>query len=120
MSNSLMNSTTQIDTTLTKNGYAADAKIVGDKLDMKQNKIVLKSVYFSTNTDEYAQIALPVPNDAIVIIGLTSIDVAFFPMSLSLSDASWRCVKNLSSLQWTFAVSSKIDVTMWYLAVESN
>lgn len=32
MSNSLINSTTQIDTTLTKEGYAADAKVVGDAL----------------------------------------------------------------------------------------
>lgn len=33
MSNSLINSTTQIDTTLTKDGYAADAKAVGDKFN---------------------------------------------------------------------------------------
>lgn len=32
MSNNLINSTTQIDTTLTKEGYAADAKAVGDEL----------------------------------------------------------------------------------------
>lgn len=37
MSNSLINSTTQIDTTLTKDGYAADAKVTGDRLKEKAN-----------------------------------------------------------------------------------
>ena len=33
MSNSLMQPDLQLDTTLTKDGYAADAKVVGDKLN---------------------------------------------------------------------------------------
>ena len=39
MSNSLINSTTQIDTTLTKDGYAADAKVTGDKIKETSNSI---------------------------------------------------------------------------------
>lgn len=39
MSNSLINSTTQIDTTLTKEGYAADSKITGDKIKEISNSI---------------------------------------------------------------------------------
>ena len=39
MSNNLINSTTQIDTTLTKDGYAADAKVTGDKIEEASNSI---------------------------------------------------------------------------------
>lgn len=39
MSNNLINSTTQIDTTLTKDGYAADAKVTGNKIKEASNSI---------------------------------------------------------------------------------
>ena len=48
MSNSLINSTTQIDTTLTKDGYAADAKAAGDAVKNVRTEVSQK-INFAVN-----------------------------------------------------------------------
>ena len=120
MSNSLMQPDLQLDTTLTKEGYAADAKITGDRLDSKQNKIVLKSMAVSGTSDQYAQFYTTIPSDAIAIIGIVNTAFVFIPMSLSLSFPSWRCMKGLSILELSFAKNTEVTGTLWYLAVEST
>lgn len=72
------------DKTLTQEGVAADAMAVGDALGKKSNKLILKSTSFSGRTDQFAQIAVRAPDDAIAILGIGSTDTMFIPMNLSL------------------------------------
>lgn len=116
MSNSLINSTTQIDATLTKEGYAADAKTVGDALGEKSNKFTLKTTSYSSRTDQYSQVAARAPDDAIAILGITATDTMFIPMNLSLTNASFRCVTGIAEMQMHFAPNTNVSGTMWYLA----
>lgn len=116
MSNSLINSTTQIDATLTKEGYAADAKTVGDALGEKSNKLTLKTTSYSGRTDQYSQIATSAPDDAIVLLGIASVDTMFIPMNISLQYATFRCMTGLANMDIQFAPNTNVSGTMWYLA----
>ena len=104
------------DTTLTQEGVAADAKAVGNALDKKSNKLILKSMYFSGRTDQFAQISIRAPDDAFAILNIASVGTMFVPMNLSLADASFRCLTGLPNMQMNFAPNTEVSGTMWYLA----
>ena len=104
------------DTTLTKEGVAADDKVVGDALGEKSNKLTLKTTSYSGRTDQYSQIATRAPDDAIAILGIESIDTMFVPMNISLTDASFRCVTGMANMQMNFAPNTEVSGTMRYLA----
>lgn len=95
---------------------AADAKAVGDALSAKPNELILKSASFSDTTDLYSQIAVNTPSDAIAILGIAAVDTMFIPMSLSLKNASFRCVIGIASQQMKFAPKTAVSGTLWYLA----
>lgn len=104
------------DTTLSVEGMAAEAKAVGDALGKKSNKLILKSTDFSGRTDQFAQIAIRAPDDAFAILNISSFGTMFVPMNLSLANASFRCITELSNMQMNFAPNTEVSGTVWYLA----
>lgn len=104
------------DKTLTQEGVAADAKIVGDALGEKSNKLILKNTPYSGRTDQYSQIVTSAPDDAIAILGIVSSDTMFIPMNLSLSYATFRCMTGMAVQKLNFTPNANVSGNMWYLA----
>ena len=104
------------DKTLSVEGVSADAKAVGDALGEKSNKLTLKTASYSGRTDQFAQISIRAPDDAIAILGIGSTDTMFIPMNLSLEYASFRCMTGMAVMQIKFSPNTNVSGTMWYLA----
>lgn len=118
MSNSLMNSTTQIDNTLTKDGYAADSKTVGDKLN--EAKLVVKGEKYTMTTDEYAQIEIPLPEDFVALSYIQCNNALLCIQDSSNNQLGVRCFGQLVNVQLYGLRNTTLTIYLYYLAKSTN
>lgn len=108
MSNNLINSTTQIDTTLTKDGYAADAKTVGEALNNK-NALIQEGNVNNAHTDANGNVYTDFLTEKYVILQAWAIGVCVTPFITN--DYKWA----FHFWNWnTTNIGSNQKVTTWY------
>ena len=103
------------DTTLTQEGVAADAKVVGAALSKKTNKIQIASKSFSGTTDTYAQVSITIPDDSFAILYAASSNILFIPTVMYTKSAVFRCITGLASAKLEFAKNAAVSGTLYYL-----
>lgn len=108
MSNSLINSTTQIDATLTKEGYAADAKAVGEAL-------TLKKITKTLTVDQYNIVFLGYPEDFKMALQYICPDALLIPQVDYGTGTNFRCFGNTNTNSLSPMIGKTINVTLYYL-----
>lgn len=108
MSNSLINSTTQIDATLTKEGYAADAKAVGEAL-------TLKKITETLTVDQYNLVFFLYPEDFKMALQYFCSDALLVPQVDYGTGMNFRCFGNTNLNSLSTMIGETINVTLYYL-----
>lgn len=108
MSNSLINSTIQIDATLTKEGYAADAKAVGNALAFKKTTQAL-------TVDQYNIAFFVYPKDFKMALQYICPDALLVPQVDYGSGINFRCFGNTNANSLSTMIGKTINITCYYL-----
>lgn len=108
MSNSLMQPDLQLDTTLTKDGYAADAKAVGTAL-------TLKKITTALTVDQYNIAFFPYPKDFKMPLQYFCPDALLVPQVDYGSGMNFRCFGNTNTNSLSTMIGKTINITLYYL-----
>jgi hypothetical protein len=96
------------DKTLTKEGVAADAKVVGDAL-------TLKKITTELTVDQYNIAFLPYPKDFKMALQYICPDALLVPQVDYGSGMNFRCFGNTNANSLSTMVGKTLKITLYYL-----